>query len=82
MSLIFGTLVQFVTNVNIVTNNTYVINAYGEGPIRLLEDDNGDYRLVVVDGEDVVSTLFKLPSTLVKNDTDAHTPIFNLTDER
>lgn len=71
----------FVTNTVIVQNNVTIIDCSGSGPIRLVETAD-TWRIVAVDGGDIVSTLFEIDKTAADNATDRNTPLFRIKDER
>lgn len=71
----------FVSNTTIVNNYVEVNYSYGDGPVRLLVKD-GSVDVVLVDGSDIVSTLFRIPDTTMSTEEDRTTPLFNITDNR
>ena len=62
-------------NLTIKASISGAISVSGDGPVRLVELAD-TWRLVVVDGSEVIATAFEFPTSL--NETDRNIPIADL----
>lgn len=73
--------VNFITNTYIINNYVTIIDASGDGPIRLAETET-TWDVIAVDDNEVLSTLMSIPKTVTNDATLRRQPIINLADER
>lgn len=69
----------FITNLSLLASNALIINAYGEGPLRMVESSNY-WQIVAVDNGGIIATLFQIDKTaLIGENT---TPLVKIMDAR
>lgn len=73
--------VNFITNTYIINNYVTVIDASGDGPIRLLETSDS-WDVVAVNDADILATLMSIPKSVSGDPSLRRQPIINLADER
>lgn len=73
--------VNFITNTFIINNYVTIIDASGDGPVRLAETAT-TWDVIIVDDSEVLATLMSIPKTVTSDASLRRQPIINLSDER
>lgn len=73
--------VNFITNTYIINNYITIIDASGDGPIRLVETAT-TWDVIAVDDNEILATLMSIPKSVTSDAALRRQPIINLGDER
>lgn len=70
---------MFITNILIALNYDFVVAAYGDGPMRLI-DAGTAWQVAVVNDSAIIATLFQIDKTALVGDET--TPLYKIVDSR